>query len=465
MIEGYRKTEIYTPKYNPGIRLGDHLTFALKFEGLNLEILSLLFQAIDERELETFIKAAPTGKYARKIWFLYEFLTEKKLSLETAKVTNYVNLLETTRYYAAISIPEKRQKINNNLLGNKQFCPIIRKTDTLRNYINIRLDQKSLEVVGRYPQDVLQRALTYLYTKETKSSFEIERAKPDQMRAARFIELLRIADEREFFNKSSLVELQKATVDRRFANDDFRDDQNYIGQTVRYGNEAVHFVPPKPQDLPDLMTGMFYTYDRMMSARLHPVIIASAISFGFVFMHPFDDGNGRIHRFLIHNILSKTGFTPPALIFPVSATMLRRIKDYDQILEFYSRPLMSMVDFELDANGRMTVKNETVVHYRYLDMTVIAERLFGFIQETIEIDLTSELDFLLDYDKAKLAVQDVVNMPDRLIDLFIRVCVENSGCLSKNKRRSTFARLTDEEITRMQNCVQEAFKSEVKGED
>ncbi len=459
VIEGYRKTEFYTTKYDPGVGLGNHLTFALKFEGLNLEILSLLFHVINKKEVELFIKKIPAGKYARKIWFLYEFLIGKELDISDTKVTNYVDLLETAKYYTATSIPAKRQRINNNLLGDRFFCPIIRKTGILESYINLRLEKRSKEVIGRYPADVLQRALSYLYTKETRSSFEIERTEPDQRRAARFMELLKLADEREFFDKLSLLELQQATVDERFANDDFRDSQNYVGQTVSYGNEAVHFVAPKPQDIQDIMKGMFYTYDRMMSSKGHPVIIAAAISFGFVFMHPFDDGNGRIHRFLIHNILAKTGFTPKGLIFPVSAVMLRKIKDYDETLELFSKPLMPLIDFELDSTGQMTVKNKTDVYYKYIDMTTIAERLFGFIQETIEIELVSELNFLLNYDKAKLAIRDVVDMPDRLIDLFIRLCVEGNGCLSKNKRKSLFAKLTDEEITKMQICVREAINS------
>ena len=459
VIDGYRKTEFYTKKYDPGAGLGNHLTFALKFEGLNLEILSLLFHAINKKELELFIKKTLAGKYARKIWFLYEFLTGKKLDIPDTKVTNYVNLLEAARYYTAKSIPVKRQRINNNLLGDRLFCPIIRKTGILENYINLRLEERSKEVVGRYSADVLQRALSYLYIKETKSSFEIERAAPDQRRASRFMELLKLADEREFFDKTSLLELQRVTVDERFANDDFRDSQNYVGQTVSYGNEAVHFVAPKPQNVPDIMKGIFYTYDRMMSSKSHPVIIAAVISFGFVFIHPFDDGNGRIHRFLIHNILAKTGFTPKGLIFPVSAVMLRKIKDYDETLELFSKPLMPLIDFELDSSGQMTVKNKTDVYYKYIDMTAITERLFGFIQETIEIELVSELNFLLNYDKAKLAIQDVVDMPDRLIDLFIRLCVEGNGRLSKNKRKSVFAKLTDKEIAKMQAYVQKAINS------
>jgi len=457
VIEGHQRTEIYTKRYDPGDNLEDHLTFALKFEGINLETLNALFRVVDRKALERFIKEAPAGKYTRKIWFLYEYLMGEELDLDPSKVTNYVDLLDQSKYYTAKGIPHRRQKVTDNLLGDRRFCPMVRRTDNLKNYIALQLDRKGMEVVGNYPGEVLRRAVSYLYTKETKSSFEIERATPDQKRAARFVELLRMADDREFFNKPSLVELQQATVDERFANNDFRTEQNYVGQTVSFGNELIYFVAPKPEDIPELMKGMFYAYKRMMSSEVHPIVIAAVISFGFVFMHPFDDGNGRIHRFLVHNILAKKRFTPKGLIFPVSATMLRKIKQYDETLELFSVPLLPLLDFELDSAGRMEVKNETGVHYKYMDMTAIAERLFGFIQDTIANELVSELDFILDYDKAKLTIRDIVDMPDQLIDLFIRMCIQNKGKLSKNKLKSRFEQLTNNEITQMEACVRDAF--------
>ena len=463
VIDGYQRTEIYTKKYDPGDNSADHLVFALKFEGINLEILNALFLVVDPTELERFIKETPAGKYARKIWFLYEFLMGKELDLEPCAVTNYVALLEQSMYFAAKGIAHRRQKVTNNLLGDRRFCPMIRLSDTLKKCIDLQLDKKGMEVVGNYSAEVLRLAVSYLYTKETKSSFEIERATPDQKRAARFVELLRLAHDREFFNKASLIELQQATVDERFANNDFRTDQNYVGQTVSFGNELIHFVAPKPEDISDLMNGMFYVYKRMMSSEVHPVVVAAAISFGFVFMHPFDDGNGRIHRFLIHNILAKRRFTPEGLIFPISATMLRKIKEYDKMLEHFSEPLLPLLDYELDSDGRMEVKNETAVHYKYIDMTAIAERLFDFIQDTIENELVSELDFILDYDKAKLAIRDIVDMPDRLIDLFIRLCIENNGRLSMKKRKTKFEQLTDKEVARMEACVRNAFNRTATG--
>ena len=132
------------------------------------------------------------------------------------------------------------------------------------------------------------------------------------------------------------------------------------------------------------MEGMFECHERMAASELHPVIAATVIAFGFVFMHPFDDGNGRIHRFLIHNILANTKFTPEGLIFPVSATLVQNIKEYDQTLELFSKPLLHLIDYQLTESGEMTVMNDTALYYRYIDMTTIAENMFRFIETTIE---------------------------------------------------------------------------------
>jgi uncharacterized protein YggL (DUF469 family) len=118
---------------------------------------------------------------------------------------------------------------------------------------------------------------------------------------------------------------------------------------------------------------------------------------------------------------------------------------------------MPLVEYTIDEEGRMTVLNDTAVWYRYMDMTPHAEALFHFIQETIQTELASELAFLANYDKTKRAIQEIVDMPDRLIDLFIRFCLQNNGRLSSRKRTSHFYFLEDEEIARMEQAVQSAY--------
>ena len=90
-------------------------------------------------------------------------------------------------------------------------------------------------------------------------------------------------------------------------------------------------------------------------------------------------------------------------------------------------------------------------------MTQQAEALFRFIEQTIETELAGELAFLANYDTTKQALQDVVDMPDRLIDLFIRFCLQNNGRLSEKKRKSYFEALSDKEVAIMEKIVQSNY--------
>jgi hypothetical protein len=452
--------EVYPPKYWPGDTLGDHLEFALKYDGTNLSILSILFQKAREKDLLEFIRSKPTGKYARRIWFLYEFLTGKTLPLDDLKQGNYINLLEPDKYYTVIPVRQiRRQRINDNLLGDDRFCPTVRRTDTLRDLETADLPERCRQVVGGYSPELLKRAIGYLYAKETKSSFEIEHTNPTSTRTERFVALLQAAEQEDFCRKPRLIKLQNRIVDARFRDSDYRSNQNYVGEAVAWQKERIHFACPKPEDLAGLMDGLAAAHKRMNTGGISVVIQAATIAYGFVFLHPFEDGNGRIHRFLIHNILARRGFTPEGVMFPISASMLKNPTDYDASLEAFSRQLMPLVEYSLDEDSRMTVQNDTAIWYRYIDMTPQAEALFRFIDQTIDTELVSELAFLANYDKTQKAIQEIVDMPDRQIDLFIRFCIQNNGQLSARKRASHFNFLSDEEITLLEQGVQSAYGS------
>ena len=167
----------------------------------------------------------------------------------------------------------------------------------------------------------------------------------------------------------------------------------------------------------------------------------------------------------LHNILARRGFTPEGVMFPISASMLKNPVDYYASLEAFSRPLMPLVEYTLDEDGRMTVHNETAVWYRFMDMTPQAEALFRFIEQTIETELAGELAFIANYDKTKKAVQEIVDMPDRQIDLFIRFCLQNNGRLSARKRTSHFDFLSDEEVAHMEQAVQSAYGNTTPGSE
>ena len=458
--------EIYPPKYWPGDTLGDHLEFALKYDGTNPAILSGLFQKAAVGDLLDYVRSTPTGKYTRRLWFFYEALTGGTLPIDDLKQGNYVDLLEPAEYYTVSPARRiRRQRVNDNLLGDTRFCPMVRRTEALRAFEEAHLPHRCRQVVSGYAPEVLRRALGYLYTKETKSSFQIEHVIPSSTRTERFVKLLQLAERDDFCRKTQLIDVQNRIVDDRFRDSDYRSGQTYVGETVAWQKERIHFACPKPEDVTDLMDGLTTTHERLCQGGVSPVIHAAAIAYGFVFIHPFEDGNGRIHRFLIHNILVRRGFTPEGTMFPISASMLKNPADYNASLEAFSRPLMPLVEYTLDEDGRMSVHNETALWYRYMDLTPQAEALFRYIERTIDTELAGELAFIANYDKTKKTVQEIVDMPDRQIDLFIRFCLQNNGRLSARKRASHFDILSEEEITGMEQAVQSAYGNTTTSDD
>jgi hypothetical protein len=94
---------------------------------------------------------------------------------------------------------------------------------------------------------VLKRAVHYLFTKETKSSFAIEGETPNENRTSRFVATLMRADQFDPTRKQSLIELQNAIVDPRYAQKDWRDLQVYVGETLRTSPSGFILLVQNPR--------------------------------------------------------------------------------------------------------------------------------------------------------------------------------------------------------------------------
>ena len=450
----------YGPKYAPQINSPlKHLEFALKYDDLSLDFLNTLFSRITIEEITAYIAATPTGKYARKIGYLYEWLTKKEIALSAPVLGGYANLLEE-RYITGKIIKNAKWRINDNLLGTSEFCPIVRKTNEMELVLMDDLKAEIEKLKQHYSPDIFYRATQYLYRKETKSSYEIESENPSPDRVDRFIALLNKAGTQTgavLFDEKNLTALQNAIVDKRFAAPRFRDFQNYIGQaTLQYG-EIFHYICPPPQYVQSLMHGLKETEDK--STGSNAIIRAAIIAFGFVFIHPFEDGNGRIHRFLIHDILTRDGIVQPGLIIPVSAHMINHLSDYDQALENFSKPLMQRIMYSSSVKGEVSVNNAVEIesYFRYPDLTYQSIYLAKTITAAILQDMTNELTFLERYDEVKKDIQNLVDMPDKDINNIIIFLHQNKGGFPQ-RRKNNFPKLTDDEFWEMERIYKEIFK-------
>jgi hypothetical protein len=437
-----------------------HLEFSLKYDDLNLDFLKAVFKKIPVEDIVAFIEESPSGKYARKTGFLYEFLTGEKLELTKVVTGNYFDLLETEKYITGNIIKDSRWRINNNLLGTVFYCPMVRRTRILTNLLNQNIPQKIEQLKNSFPADIFQRAINYLYNKETRSSYEIEKEQPSPDRMEKFIALLKKAGTEQtpkLLDEARLTELQNAIVDPRFTAAAFRNFQNYIGQSLAGFQELIHYICPPQEILKTLMNGLKDSAEK--TAGINPEVRAAIIAFGFVFIHPFEDGNGRLHRFLIHDILVHDGVVPQGLIIPVSAHMLNNIRQYDNILENYSKPLMQRIRYTKKDGGEIEVVNgdEVEGYFRYPDLTDHCIYLAKTIHATLKEDMPDELVFIQRYDEVKKALQHIVDMPDAAINLMIMFLHQNKGVFPK-RRREQFAKLTDDEINKMQVAFRQIFE-------
>jgi hypothetical protein len=288
IILGREEEEYYPKRYDPGDRWQDHIQFALKHEGVDLEILTAFFSAVSENDIADLVRSAPTGRYVRIAWFLYEWLTGKTVPVPDLEQGNYVPVLDPARYYTfskETAAPRiRRQRIVNNLPGEPRWCPLVRKTAALQEFDASGIDTAIREKLSGYPPGIVSRAVRCLSARETRSSWEIEGAAADSRRATRFMELLRRAGNRNIRSEAELVKLQNVIVEDRYAASGFRKNQTYVGQTIGPNREIVHYVPPKPEDIPGLMEGWMNAWEAMERGAVHPVIIAAVVGFGFVFL-------------------------------------------------------------------------------------------------------------------------------------------------------------------------------------
>ncbi len=453
--------QVFTSRHLPEDTLYKQLVFSIKYEGINLLILKKLFEQLTVQSANKLFQIEPMGLYSRKLWFLYEWLLDVKLQIPNLKNGNYINLLDKKLQYG-ISNGKKssRHRIINNFPGNKDFCPLIRRTEKLDEYIVSDFTQRNSNYLKGISKDILQRASAFLLLKDSKASFNIEGESPRNNRAVRWGHAIGQAGSNDL-SSNELLRLQQILIEHdRFISMGFRKEGGFVGQHDRISGKPIpDHISARPQDLELLIDGLIYSTNLLLKSDINAVLAAATIAFGFVFIHPFEDGNGRIHRYLIHHILARKNFSQQGIIFPVSASILDYIDDYRRVLESYSQPLLDYIEWEETKNHNIKVKNDTIDFYRYYDATTQAEFLCDCVNDTINNIIPNEVKYLQSYDHFKRYLDDEFEMPDKTIALLVRFLEQNSCKLSIRAKEKEFSLLSDEEVKAIETKFKEIFIS------
>ena len=393
--------QVYTSRHQPEDNLHKHLVFALKYEGINLLVFKKLFETISQKEIETIVQQEILGQYSRRIWFLYEWLLNKKLDIDDLNRGNPVPLIDENLQFAVKGISSPRHRIINNLPGTVDFCPLIFKTEKLNARIAANLSEQQKIFLKKVHKDVLQRASSFLLLKDSKASFTIEGENPPNARAARWGKAIGQAGGKPL-SEEELNRLQQIVIENgRFIEMGFRKKGGFVGEHDRATGEPIpEHISARWQDIDQLINGLLKT-NELLEQDFDAVLAAAVVAFGFVFIHPFEDGNGRLHRYIIHHVLAKKKFTQQGVIFPVSASILDHINDYHSVLELYSHPLLDLIKWKETPDHNVEVLNETIDLYRYYDATKQAEFLYDCTADTINRIIPEEVNYLIQYDEFK----------------------------------------------------------------
>lgn len=442
--------ETYAENMRPADHAAAHLHFHLRHEIPHLEFLARLFNIAGGDFIQAWVNAEPTGQYARRAAFLYEWLSGNTLQVPDRLKGNYVDALDAEKQLTASpeqQLKEPRWRVNDNMPGTRYFCPTVAKTEALQHAINLDIPQLIQHLNDEFGSELLQRASIWMTLRESKASFAIEGEGEQAKRIERFADVMarRTGRGDSVLNESALAQLQQEILGDRTTLTHFgpRLSPVFVGETIGY-QDVVHYVAPPAEDLAAMLEGLRTFLERTQGQS--PVMRAAIAAFAFVYIHPLADGNGRVHRFLVNDLLQRDDAVPAPLILPISAVMSDDVVErraYDKVLDTISKPLMQHVRDDINfatsyttypdgvvSNLRFTANDEAQPVWRYPNLQPHIIFLSGVLHRTITEQMHEQSRHLRTHIRARQAVKEVVEMPDHQADRLLRSIEQNNGRLS-----------------------------------
>ncbi len=416
-----------------------HLFFALKHEGMNMQACILALKKIPGQAVAEAFQRTSSSGYARIAGYLWEIANGQQLEGLPAATGAYEKLFDEALHITGRTQRNTRWRVDFNGIGSPSYCITVRRNDKIRGLLAADLLGEVEKFVANVDQVVLDRAVRWAYLSETDNSYAIEREKPSPSKAEAFAKLLSKAHDAEVISEEYLVALQNLAVtnplDRAAG---FREDQNRLRNEMR-GALGVTYLPPPP----DLVRPIMDAIMALCNERDSPVdalVRGSLASFAFVFAHPFMDGNGRLSRFLFHKVACSDDGLKSGLVLPVSIAMKRHENAYLAALQSFSKPARSLWDvtFVSDDLIYQDFRGAPEI-YRYWDATDCVEFGLAMAREALHHDLRQEMDFLRRYDTVYRAINDAVDMNNNDLVIMAR-SIAQAGELSNNRYKQLIAK-------------------------
>lgn len=455
-------------KLAPEATLLHHALFALKHEGVRLDLLVGALQRVSPDDLVAWVRAAPNSVYGRKLGHLWERWHRQRLPglQDVGVAAAYAPLFDPEQYFVGPAQRDARWRIEFNGLGDLDFCPVVRKTPALMERVRKDILGQAKAFADTVGPALLERAMAWAYLSETEGSFAIEGEAPSHDKAALFAGLLRSAQERRDLTEALLVALQNAAISNPYDKAvQFRAEQNRL-QRGAPGAAGVSYVPPAPELALELMQGLMRLANQRPPA-MDTLVHAAVVSFAFVFVHPFMDGNGRLSRFLIHHCLGQSGLLPPQFLLPISVAMKKHEADYLQALSTFSKPARELcrVMWAGDEHYSYDWAKGAEVWFRYMDLTQAATFTLDMAEASLATHMRQEVEFLGLFDRVKRYIDSRHDLRGSDLANLIVAIYQNGGTLSNNRRKRYADRVQAHVLDAVELAVGRAMQGQLLDED
>lgn len=415
-----------TPRHAPPATLEGHLTFALKYEGLDLAVLDALFRVVDPGAIESIVRAKPTGGYARRIWFLYEWLTGTVLALSPLNRGSYVAALDPRLQYPGKAVNSPRHRVRNNLPGTRGFCPLVFRTKVLEQHIAQDHPGCARKLLARLPADLRTFAAQILTLGEAIPTAQLASESWDEDAVACRRRAIRQAL-RAPLSLDELCRLQAI----------FGDDAGPLPDELRWHDLDG---APAPQVLPALLSAMI-AFDRDCASALDPVIAAAILGFGFALARPFDGDCVPLARFLFQRALARERLHADEIMLPLWHAIEERGDEYRRLLE---------------PGGPMD--------FRFFDATPHAEFVYVCVRESAAELFPATIAYVERFERFQAAAQARIGLPRETAMLLFPFIQENGGRLPARHNDPDFPRLTPDQARHIDECYARSLPPEYSPE-
>ena len=158
----------------------------------------------------------------------------------------------------------------------------------------------------------------------------------------------------------------------------YKDSINYIQETMPDGSFRTIFVSAAPEEVVPLLDNLIYQFNMCTKdEECNKLLLISAFMLDFMCIHPYNHGNGRVSRLLLHFLLKKYGYD---------------VNDYFAIEYLIRQHMGEYIDaFEASSQGWSDNENNYEPYVVFILKRILeAYHKVDYILEVNAMDTTSE---------------------------------------------------------------------------